>query len=78
MNIYFKSTWLWMKTYTTASCFNEKIRRTPGSQGIPLPMASSGASLHYGQRAGVGDSHGKQHRGTRDESTSFVAPGKMG
>ena len=36
--IYFKSTWLWMKTYTTASCFDEKIRRKPVSQGIPLPM----------------------------------------
>ena len=52
--------------------FWRKNQEKAGVSGWTTPWPSSGASLHYGQWAGVGDSHGKEHRGTRDESQGLL------
>ena len=49
-----------------------KNQEKAGVSGWTTPWPSSGASLHYGQWAGAGDSHGKEHRGTRDESQGLL------
>lgn len=52
--------------------FWRKNQEKAGVSGWTTPWPSSGASLHYGQWAGAGDSHGKEHRGTRDESQGLL------